>query len=201
MRIVVVLQSFFSDTFEFPIIYWDAESFWESFALFQDASNFPVMTFFPAFALADTCFHYTWLTGAFTGFLLTWEDTFWGRRPCLGSKRGRQPGRSPQTVQRSGSCSWNTQRKTFRLWDNETTDPKKRLKIAGNWNRRRDIKDGRCKTPATGRGQTCFCTHFIPCWKTEFLLVLQMIRSAHCTMTMLTKKAVWQVNSTIFLCS
>lgn len=132
MRIVVVLQSFFSDTFEFPIIYWDAESFWESFALFQDASNFPVMTFFPAFALADTCFHYTWLTGAFTGFLLTWEGTFWGRRPCLGSKRGRQPGRSPQTVQRSGSCSWNTQRKTFRLWDNETTDPKKLLRTTEN---------------------------------------------------------------------
>lgn len=44
-------------------------------------------------------------------------------------------------------------------------------------------------------------TYFIPCWKTEFLRVLQMIKSAHCTTTMLTKKAVWQVNSTIFLCS
>lgn len=44
-------------------------------------------------------------------------------------------------------------------------------------------------------------THFMPCWKTEFLLVLQMIRSAHWTMTMLTKNAVWHVNSTIFLCS
>lgn len=87
---------------------------------------------FPPFALADTCFHYTWITGAFTGFLLTWEGTFWGRRPCLGSKRGRQPGRSPQTVQRSGSCSWNTQRKTFRLWDNETTDPKKLLRTTEN---------------------------------------------------------------------
>lgn len=43
--------------------------------------------------------------------------------------------------------------------------------------------------------------HFMPCWKTEFLLVLQMIRSAHWTTTMLTKKAVWQVNSTTFLCS
>lgn len=43
--------------------------------------------------------------------------------------------------------------------------------------------------------------HFMPCWKTEFLLVLQMIRSAHCTTTMLTKKAVWHVNSTTFLCS
>lgn len=43
--------------------------------------------------------------------------------------------------------------------------------------------------------------HLMPCWKTEFLLVLQMMTSAHCTTTMLTKKAVWQVNSTIFLCS
>jgi len=43
--------------------------------------------------------------------------------------------------------------------------------------------------------------HFMPCWKTEFLLVLQMIRSAHWTTTMLTKKAVWHVNSTTFLCS
>lgn len=41
----------------------------------------------------------------------------------------------------------------------------------------------------------------MPCWKTEFLLVLQMIRSAHWTTTMLTKKAVWHVNSTTFLCS
>lgn len=41
----------------------------------------------------------------------------------------------------------------------------------------------------------------MPCWKTEFLRVLQMIRSAHCTTTMLTKKAVWHVNSTTFLCS
>ncbi len=39
------------------------------------------------------------------------------------------------------------------------------------------------------------------CWKTEFLLVLQMIKSAHCTITILVKKAVWHVNSTIFLCS
>lgn len=41
----------------------------------------------------------------------------------------------------------------------------------------------------------------MPCWKTEFLRVLQMIRSAHWTTTMLTKKAVWHVNSTTFLCS
>ena len=41
----------------------------------------------------------------------------------------------------------------------------------------------------------------MPCWKTEFLRVLQMTRSAHCTTTMLMKKEVWQVNSTIFLCS
>lgn len=44
-------------------------------------------------------------------------------------------------------------------------------------------------------------TYFIPCWKTEFLLVLQMIKSAHCTTTILIKNAVWHVNSTIFLCS
>lgn len=44
-------------------------------------------------------------------------------------------------------------------------------------------------------------TYFMPCWKREFLLVLQMMRSAHWTTTMLTKKAVWQVNSMIFLCS
>merc|ERR1719340_404582 len=31
----------------------------------------------------------------------------------------------------------------------------------------------------------------MPCWKTEFFLVLQMIKSAHCTTTMETKKAAW----------
>ena len=45
------------------------------------------------------------------GNLLTWEGTFWGRRPCLGSRRGKQPGRSLQTAQRSGSCSWNGRKK------------------------------------------------------------------------------------------
>lgn len=50
--------------------------------------------------------------------------------------------------------------------------------------------------PWGGRGA---CTYFIPCWRMEFRLVLQMIRSAHWTMTMLAKKAVWQVYSTIFL--
>lgn len=44
-------------------------------------------------------------------------------------------------------------------------------------------------------------THVMPCWNREFLLVLQMMRSAHWTTTMLLKKAVWQVNSMIFLCS
>ena len=39
---------------------------------------------------------------------------------------------------------------------------------------------------------------FIPCWNTEFFLVLQMIKSAHWTITMDTKKAVWQVYSRIF---
>jgi len=37
------------------------------------------------------------------------------------------------------------------------------------------------------------------CWKTEFFLVLQMMRSAHWTTTMDTKKEVWQVYSRIFL--
>merc|ERR1719357_912954 len=32
----------------------------------------------------------------------------------------------------------------------------------------------------------------MPCWNTEFFLVLQIMRSAHCTTTMETKKAVWQ---------
>ena len=45
------------------------------------------------------------------------------------------------------------------------------------------------------------CTHFMPCWNTELRLVLQIMTSAHCTTTILTKKAVWHVNSTIFLCS
>merc|ERR1739838_320775 len=35
----------------------------------------------------------------------------------------------------------------------------------------------------------------MPCWNTEFFLVLQMIRSAHWTTTMETKKAVWQESS------
>lgn len=43
--------------------------------------------------------------------------------------------------------------------------------------------------------------YFMPWWKSEFLLVLQMIRSAHWTTTMLAKKLVWQLNSMIFLCS
>ena len=42
-------------------------------------------------------------------------------------------------------------------------------------------------------------THFIPWWKSDNLLVLQMIKSAHCTTTIDTKKAVWQVYSKIFL--
>lgn len=41
----------------------------------------------------------------------------------------------------------------------------------------------------------------MPCWNTELRLVLQMMTSAHCTTTMLTKNAVWQVNSTILRCS
>jgi hypothetical protein len=33
----------------------------------------------------------------------------------------------------------------------------------------------------------------------EFRRVLQIIKSAHCTITMVTKKAVWQVYSSSFL--
>uniref|UniRef100_A0A6B0U5M6 Putative secreted protein n=1 Tax=Ixodes ricinus TaxID=34613 RepID=A0A6B0U5M6_IXORI len=43
-----------------------------------------------------------------------------------------------------------------------------------------------------------FRTWFLMPWcRMEFLLVLQMIKSAHCTMTMETKKAVWQVYSRV----
>ena len=38
---------------------------------------------------------------------------------------------------------------------------------------------------------------FMPCWNTELRLVLQMIRSAHWTITIDTKNAVWHVNSRI----
>jgi hypothetical protein len=37
----------------------------------------------------------------------------------------------------------------------------------------------------------------VACWKTEFFLVLQIMRSAHCTTTIDTKKEVWQVYSKI----
>lgn len=50
-----------------------------------------------------------------------------------------------------------------------------------------------------GLSRRALNTHFMPCCRMEFLLVLQMMRSAHWTMTILAKKAVWQVYSTIFL--
>ena len=40
-------------------------------------------------------------------------------------------------------------------------------------------------------------THVIFWVRMEFFLVLQMIKSAHCTTTMLTKNAVWHVYSRI----
>ena len=43
----------------------------------------------------------------------------------------------------------------------------------------------------------CSSPHFIPCWKREFIRVLQMMRSAHCTITMLAKNPVWQVYSNL----
>lgn len=39
----------------------------------------------------------------------------------------------------------------------------------------------------------------IPWWTIELRRVLQMIKSAHCTTTMETKKAVWHVYSNVFL--
>ena len=40
-------------------------------------------------------------------------------------------------------------------------------------------------------------SYFIPCWKMELILVLQISRSAHCTITMLTKNPVWHVYSSV----
>lgn len=53
--------------------------------------------------------------------------------------------------------------------------------------------------PTARSSATTKITYFIPCWKSDSLLVLQMIRSAHCTMTMETKNAVWHVYSNFFL--
>ena len=39
----------------------------------------------------------------------------------------------------------------------------------------------------------------MPWWTMELRRVLQMIKSAHCTTTMETKKAVWHVYSSVFL--
>lgn len=41
----------------------------------------------------------------------------------------------------------------------------------------------------------------MPCWKRELRRVLQISKSAHCTMTIDTKKAVWQVYSSCFRAS
>lgn len=79
-------------------------------------------------------------------------------------------------ARRSGSCSCGTA-----VWVQDTG--------WGGW--------GKAPMGAGGRGDT----HFMPCWKTELRRVLQMMRSAHCTTTMLAKKAVWQVNSTTLRCS
>lgn len=105
---------------------------------------------------------------------LTSMGTFWGQHPCLGSRTEKLQELFLQTVQRweSYSCKEQQSRKTL--------NPFWAIQIRTNY------------WPST---------YFIPCWKTEFLLVLQMIKSAHCTITILVKKAVWHVNSTIFLCS
>lgn len=44
-------------------------------------------------------------------------------------------------------------------------------------------------------------TYFIPCCMMEFLLVFTIIKSPHCTTTILMKNAVWHVDSIIFLAS
>lgn len=115
---------------------------------------------------------------------LTWVDTFLEPRPSPGSKTRRLQEQFPQTVRIWGFYSWFKTRKAhFSLVTFSNIIP---------WS----------KLPYILTQASLFSmTYFIPCWKTEFLLVLQMIRSAHCTTTMLVKKAVWQVNSTIFLCS
>lgn len=64
---------------------------------------------------------------------------------------------------------------------------------------RKSRRDGLCL--CGGEHRVGMDAHFMPCWKTELRRVLQMMRSAHCTTTMLAKKAVWQVNSTTFRCS
>ena len=43
-------------------------------------------------------------------------------------------------------------------------------------------------------------TYVIPCSNNDSLRVLQIIKSVHCTITIEIKKAVWHVNSKIFLC-
>jgi len=47
-----------------------------------------------------------------------------------------------------------------------------------------------CMSRVFGRRRVGVRSYFIPCCRTEFLLVLQMIRSAHWTTTMLAKNAV-----------
>lgn len=126
---------------------------------------------------------------------LTLEDTSWVPHPCLGSRTRRQPGLSLQTGRRSRSCSWVKKEKKY--WRGVTMMQSANLFFwsyyahmfwkPGNW-------QDTCKYI------DCW-THFMPCWNTELRLVLQMMTSAHCTTTILTKKAVWHVNSTIFLCS
>lgn len=105
---------------------------------------------------------------------LTSMGTFWGQHPCQGSMTGKLQELFLQTVQRWESYSCQEEQSC------KTLNPFWAIQIRTNY------------WP---------CTYFIPCWKTEFRLVLQMIRSAHCTITILVKKAVWHVNSTIFLCS
>lgn len=75
--------------------------------------------------------------------------------------------------------------------------PKMRIRFLRKQRRAKVRTTTMCVSWSESRSFTC--TYFIPCWRIEFLLVLQMIRSAHWTTTMLAKKAVWQVNSTIFL--
>lgn len=115
--------------------------------------------------------------------LLTWVDTFSGPHPCLECRTERQPVMSPPGSQILRSCSW---KKCFRVcWR--------------QGGRSRD--NGMALRAGLGEHWDSEGAHFMPCWKTELRRVLQMMRSAHCTTTMLAKKAVWHVNSTTFRCS
>lgn len=133
---------------------------------------------------------------------LTSEGTCARPRPSRGSRRGRQPEMSPQTGRRSGPCS---------CWARTKCDVSGDVPDIKNKKKQKQTPLPQKTHPSSLVSQSTIffflntlhqnISYFMPCWKREFLLVLQMMRSAHWTMTMLAKKLVWQVYSTIFLCS